>query len=108
MIATSCLLAYFTCYFKELQDFRENFARDFCDPELVKIYCALQPKNCCLSKRSDGGAFCLASVLGSNQWWGLFAGRWPRLGTRLPAWRGTETPDFPTSGFFLPSTQRLA
>jgi len=55
-----------------------------------------------------GGAFCLASVLGSNQWWGLFAGRWRRLGTRLPAWRGTETPDFPTSGFFLPSTQRLA
>src|SRR5262245_11656271 len=113
MIATSCLLAYFTCYFKELQDFPENFARDFCDPEQVKIYCTLQPKNCCLSKRSSNTprgrrGFYFVSLLGSNQRRGLFAGRCRRLGTRLPASRGTRPPDFPTSGFFLPSTQRLA
>src|SRR5262245_27706494 len=69
MIATSCLLAYFTCYFKELQDFRENFARDFCDPELVKIYCALQPKNCCLSKRSGGTSPGVAGLFAWRACW---------------------------------------
>src|SRR5262245_2382124 len=113
MIATSCLLACFTCYFKELQDFPENFARDFCDPEWVKIYCALQPKNCCLSKRSGGA---------SRGWRGFLLGELggikpmagPLCRMLAPAWRAaaglarSETPDFPTSGIFLPSTQRLA